>query len=164
MCCNRGKSRLRHVCLPIRVYLLLSIFFSPSLSAHAPLSPPSLLHKSCELLDGQLFRSNVEGGMGSSARWLESRWEGRPYRCVGHPPCLPHLLTHTSGALSSSDGFRYYISHHRTGKGLGMYDTVFVSSLNADWCPWLPSPDGLVFLRADGTYVDRLQLLKHILV
>jgi len=90
--------------------------------------------------------------MGSSTGWVELRWEGRLHRCVGYLLCLPNLLTRTLEDLSSSDGFRYYISDRRTGNGLGMYDTVFVSSPNADWCPWLPSPDGLVFLPADGTF------------
>ena len=81
---------------------------------------------------------------------MELRWEGDPKRCVYYVFYHTHLLTHTSEDLSASDGWRYYIAHHRIN--ISNYDAVLVSSPNADWCPQLRSPDAPTYLRADGTF------------
>ena len=54
--------------------------------------------------------------------------------------------------LSPLDGLAFYSSFHRTRRQKLVYDNVFVSSPNTDWCPSLQSLDTIVCLRADGTF------------
>jgi len=53
--------------------------------------------------------------------------------------------------LSAVDGWRFYVTDHRSSDRPG-YETLLISTPNANWSPWLRSSDAPVYLRADGTF------------